>query len=100
MNENNLVLDALITIQINDYNKVYNFFQTPRNYRKELKKVQFDLSYNFDQFTAYLNDIRINGSIDPEINKTLKQLILRDNKLQNRIYFKNLLNRAIKLYAG
>ena len=100
MNENNLVLDAIITIQINNHNEVYKFFQTPRNYRKEVKKVQLDLSYNFDQFTANLNNIRIDGSADPEINEILKQLILRDNKLQNRIYFKNLLNQAIKLYAG
>ncbi|MDC0326812.1 hypothetical protein OAL31_00660 [Candidatus Pelagibacter sp.] len=100
MNENNLILDALITIQINNYNKVYKFFQTPRNYRKEVKKVELDLSYNFDQLTANLNDIRIDGSTNQKINVILKQLILRDNKLQNRIFFKNLLNQAIKLYAG
>ena len=35
-----------------------------------------------------------------DINKTLKLLNIRDNKLKNRIYFKNLMNQAIKLYAG
>ena len=100
MNNNNLVLDALVTIEINNYNELYKFFQTPRNYRKEIKKVQFNLRYNFDQYTAYLNDIKIDGLIGEDINKTLKQLNIRDNKLKNRIYFKNLMNQAIKLYAG
>ena len=100
MNNNNLVLDALVTIEINNYNELYKFFQTPRNYRKEIKKVQFNLRYNFDQYTANLNGIKIDGLIDQNINKTLKQLNIRDNKLKNRIYFKNLINQAIKLYAG
>ncbi len=100
MNNNNLVLDALIKIQINNYNELYKFFQTPRNYRREIKKVQFNLRYNFDQYTANLDDIKIDGLIDQNINKTLKQLNIRDNKLKNRIYFKNLINQAIKLYAG
>jgi hypothetical protein len=100
MNNNNLILDALVTIKINNYNELYKFFQTPRNYRKEIKKVEFNLRYNFDQYTANLNGIKIDGLIDQNINKTLKQLNIRDNKLKNRIYFKNLMNKAIKLYAG
>jgi hypothetical protein len=100
MNDNNLVLDTLVAIEINNFQEFYKFFQTPRNYRKEIKKIEFNLSYNFDQFTADLNDIRIDGVIDPNVNKILKQLIFNSNKLQNRIYFKNLINQAMKFYAG
>ena len=100
MNDNNLVLDTLVAIEINNFQEFYKFFQTPRNYRKEIKKIEFNLSYNFDQFTADLNDIRIDGVIDPNVNKILKKLILKNNKLQNRIYIKNLINKAMKFYAG
>ena len=100
INDNNLVLDALVTIQINDFQEFYKSFQTPRNYRKEIKKIEFNLNYNFDQFTADLDDIRIDGVIDPNVNKILKKLILKNNKLQNRIYIKNLINKAMKFYAG
>ena len=57
--DNNLFLDAFISMKINDYKEVYKFFQTPRNYRKEIKKIEFNLNYNFDQFTAKLNDIKV-----------------------------------------
>ena len=100
MNNNNLVLDALVAIEINNHNELYKFFQTPRNYRKEIKEVQFNLRYNFDQYIANLSGIKIDGLIDQNINNTLKHLNIRDNKLKNRIYFKNLFNQAIKLYAG
>ena len=98
--DNILILDAFIEIKINDYNEVYKFFQTPRNYRKKIKKVEFNLNYNFDQLSAKLNDIKIDNVIHEEVSKNLNQLIFKDNKLQNRIYFKNLMNQAIKNYAG
>ena len=100
MKDNNLFLDAFITININDYNKVYKFFQTPRNYRKQIKKIEFNLNYNFDQFTVKLDDIKIDDLINEDVNKNLNLLILKDNKLQNRIYLKSLMNQAIKNYAG
>ena len=100
MKDNNLFLDAFITININDFNKVYKFFQTPRNYRKQIKKIEFNLNYNFYQFTVKLDDIKIDDLINEEVNKNLNLLILKDNKLQNRIYLKSLMNQAIKDYAG
>ena len=100
MKNSNLILDAFVLIKINDYNEVYKFFQTPRNYRKEIKKIELNLNYNFDQLTAKLNDIKVDGLVNKQINKSLNQLIFKDNKLQNRIYFKNLMNQVIKRYAG
>jgi uncharacterized phage protein gp47/JayE len=47
-----------------------------------------------------LNNIKIDGDINNDVNKILDQYISRDTILQNRIYFKSLINRAIKSYAG
>jgi len=99
-NNNNLILDALISINVKDFKEVYKIFQTPRNNRKEIKKIEFRLSYNFDQMTVNLNDIKVDEIIDQKVNKTLNQINLKDNNLQNRIYLKHLVNQAIKDYAG
>ena len=96
----NLILDALISVNIKDFNEVYKIFQTPLKNRKEIKKIEFNLSYNFDQQTANLNTIKVNDVINKDVNETLKQLIFKDNQLQNRIYLKNLANKAIKNYSG
>ena len=98
--DNNLILDATITANINDSNEIFKIFQTPRNYRKEVRKLVFNLSYNFDQMTANLKNIMVDDIINNDVNKILKQIILKGNNLQNRIYIKNLLNKAIKSYAG
>ena len=47
-----------------------------------------------------LTDIRIDNQYNQDVNKIMRDIILKDNKLQNKIYFKNLLNKAIKSYSG
>jgi len=98
--ENNLILDGNISIDIHDYSEIYKFFQTPRNYRKEIKKINLNFIYNFDQEITKLNNIKIDNLFNPEINKILDQFISKGTILQNRIYFKSLMNEAIKSYSG
>jgi hypothetical protein len=98
--DNNLTLDGNILINIYDVNEVYKFFQTPRNYRKEIKKIKFNFAYNFDQKVTTLNNIEIDGLLDQRVNQILNQFVSRDTLLQNRVYFKNLINEALKSYAG
>ena len=98
--DNNLVLDSNISIDIHNSSEVYKFFQTPRNYRKKINKIKFNFVYNFDQEITNLNNIEIDNLVNPEVNKILDQFISKDTILQNRIYFKSLINEAIKSYDG
>ena len=98
--DNNLVLDGNISIDIHNSSEIYKFFQTPRNYRKEIKKIKFNFIYNFDQEITNLNNIEIDNLVNPDVNNILGQFISKDTILQNRIYFKKLINEAIKSYAG
>ena len=95
-----LVLDGRLKIDVNNYNEVYKFFLTPKKYRNKIKKIDLNFTYNFDQNIAELKDIKIDDKIDKNVNKILNSLILKKNDLQNKIYFKNLFNEAIKSYAG
>ena len=95
-----LVLDGKLIINIIDYNEIYKFLLTPRNYRNKIKKIEFSFTYNFDQNIAALKDIKIDNKINLNVNKILSDVILKKDDLQNKIYFKNLLNEALKNYAG
>ena len=95
-----LVLDGKLKISINNYKDIYKILLTPKNYRNEIRKVDLNFTYNFDQKTAELKDIQIDNKINQNINKILSNVILKKDDLQNKIYFKNLLNEAIKSYAG
>ena len=95
-----LILDGKIKIYVNDYNKIYKFLLTPKNYRNKIKEVDFNFTYNFDQRIAELKDIKIDNKINQSVNKILNNVFFKKEDLQNKIYFKNLLNEAIKNYAG
>ena len=95
-----LVLDGKLMININDYNEIYKFFLTPKNYRNKISQIDLNFTYNFDKKVAELKDIKIDNKINQNVNKVLNNVILREDNFQNKIYFKNLLNEAFKNYAG
>ena len=95
-----LILDGKLKINIKDYKEIYKFLLTPKNYRNKIDQIDLNFTYNFSQKKAALKDIKIDNKINQNINKILSNIILKKNDLQNKIYFKNLLNKAIKIYAG
>ena len=95
-----LILDGKLKINVSDFNEVYKYLLTPKNYRKKIDQIELNFTYNFDQKIAELNDIKINDKFNENINKILNNVILKKDDLQNKIYFKNLLNEAIKSYSG
>jgi len=95
-----LIFDGKLKININDDNGIYKFLLTPKNYRKKINEVDLNFTYNFDQSIAELKDIKIDNKINHNVNRILNNVIIKKNILQNKIYFKNLLNNAIKSYSG
>ena len=95
-----LILDGKLDIYTNNYMEIYKYLLTPKNFRKKFNNIKVNFTYNFDQKTTNFGDIRIDSIYDRNINKILNNVILKENKLQNKIYLKNLLNEAIKSYSG
>ena len=93
-------MDGKLKIDVKDYKEVYKFLLTPKNYRNKIGQIDLNFTYNFDQKTAELKDIKVDNKINQNVNKILNNVILKKDNLQNKIYFKNLLNDAIKSYAG
>ena len=66
----------------------------------ENKQIDLNFSYNFDQKIAEIKDIKIDDKLNSNVNKILGNVILKEHKLQNRIYLENLINEVFKSYAG
>jgi len=95
-----LFIDGQMNIKIKDYEKIYSFLLTPKNYRNKIQTIDLNFTYNFDQNIAELKDIKVDNKINEKFNKILNNIILQESNMQNKIYLKNLLNKAIKSYAG
>ena len=95
-----LILDANAQINIINNDEIYKFLLTPKKYRKKLKKINLNFTYNFDQKIIDITNIRINDKTNQKIREILTNINIKNDDLQNKIYFKNLLNKAIKNYSG
>jgi outer membrane lipoprotein-sorting protein len=95
-----LILDGKLILTNKNPEEIYQFLLTPKNYRTDFKKINLDYTYNFDQKVMKLRNIKIDDKFNEILNLNLKSLIFKNNKLQNKVYLKGLLNKAIKSYAG
>ena len=100
VNKNQLILNAKLLIDIKNYNELYKYLQMTKNLRPDLKKIEFNFEYNFDQQIVDISSIKVDGQNTKKIDKVLKKIILKKNKLQNKIHFKNIIKEAISVYAG
>jgi len=98
--EGKLVLDSNIEIVINNPNEFYKFLLTPKNLRKKISKVNVSFAYLFDEKNIKVKNIVIDGKALKKSKYFFDDILLKENNLQNKIYFKNLLNEIIKIYAG
>jgi hypothetical protein len=65
-----------------------------------MNKINVNFTYLFDEKTLNINDIKVDGISDKNILNNLNEINLKENSLQNKIYLKNLFNKAIKSYDG
>ena len=100
VNENQLLLDGKLSVNVKNYNKLYKYLQISKNLRPKLDTLEFDFNYNFDQQIINFNNIKLNGQINEKVYDVLKKIVLKKSKLQNKIYFKNIMREAIAAYSG
>lgn len=100
LKDGELILDGIFNLDIKNSGEVYKFLLTPKKYRNEIKNIKANFVYNFDQKIANLNNILINNKNNKEVDKVLETLLLKKNKLQNKVYLKDKLNKALKYYTG
>jgi len=95
-----LILDANSEINITNLDEVYKFLLTPKSLRKKINNININFTYLFDEKIININNIKVNDKIDQNLNNNINIISLKDNTLQNKVYFKKFLNDAIKNYAG
>ena len=98
--KNQLILDGKLVLDINNLNEIYKFLQSSRNRRPHIKKIELNFNYNFDQLSMVFNTIKIDNEINVKVNNVLRKMLLKNDKLQNKIYFKSKMKEALRAYAG
>ena len=98
--EGKLFLDGKSKINITNAKNIYKFLLTPKNFRKNIKTIDFGFSYSFDEKAIIINDIMIDGKYNQKVNSKLHNIYFRGSNMQNKIYLKNMINDLLKSYSG
>lgn len=77
-----------------------NFYLHLKISEKKIETIDFNFSYSFAEKIIILNDIMIDGKYNQKVNTKINSIYLPESDLQNKIYFKNLMNDIIQAYAG
>ncbi len=99
-NENEIELVGRLNLDFKDITNFYRYFQLQKNYRKDIKKIQIDFVYNFDQNKISFDNTKIDNEQNSKLELFISDFNRSGKKIFNRITFKNFVNNFFNSYAG
>ena len=78
----------------------YKSFQIKKNARKKIDEIQLDFNYNFDKRKITFDNVKIDNKPNLKIQKFIDKFNSNENKMLNKILFKNFVSSFFVTYAG
>jgi hypothetical protein len=99
LDNNKLILNSDFMIDIKNSNKLFSFLQTPKKTRNPIKKIYFNLDYEFLTDQIMINNFSIDSGENS--NKMVKMINdFYNNKGNNLNTTRHMLNKILSLYEG
>ena len=89
-----------MVVDIKDRNDFYKFFQISKDFRKNLKKFEFDFNYDFNEKKIYFDNLKIDNKSNKNLEKFISKFNAKDGKFFNKITFKSFINKIFVAYLG
>ena len=99
--ENNEInLNGKVSINFIEYDNFYKSFQVKKNNRKKIEKINLDFNYNINKQKVTLSNVQIDNVSDIKLESFIENYNENENKIFNKIRFKNFVNEFFSAYAG
>ena len=94
-----LILNTDVIIEIKNSDKLFSFFQTPRNFRKQINTIFLNFDYDILMNQIYFNTIEIN---DNESNEQMSNALIEFNNIDDYNLNKSriIINKLFSAYSG
>jgi len=99
LENNNLILNTNVLFEVRDANSLFSLLNTSKKSRKDFKNILINLNYNFltDQIT--FNNVKIdNNDVSNQFLDITESF--SDNKSNNFIKSRRLINKLLSIYEG
>jgi hypothetical protein len=102
LDKDNLIFNGNFNLDIKNSDYFFSFFQTSKEYRKPIKNISFNLSFNFLENILNVNNFKIdNKKPSDELVDVLNNFNLNDDQqIGNLIIFKRFVNNIFSTYDG
>jgi len=98
--ENQINLDGKIILNFIDLNNFYKGFQIKKTNRKKIEKIELYFIYDFNQNLIKLSNPRIDNAPNLKIENYFENFNEKNDKVFNKVRFKNFVSNFFDIYAG
>ena len=95
-----IYLSGKINLKFYDIQNFYKTFQIKRDIRKDVKNIELDFVYNFDQKKISFDNVKLDDKSNTKLENYINRFNLNDRKILNKVTFKNFVNNFFEAYAG
>jgi hypothetical protein len=100
IDQNNIGINGSIKIDISDLDEVYSYFQTGNKFRTKFSNIFLDFNYDFNKKQITFENILIDEASDQNVSNFFDDFNKKNQLIENKVYFKKLMNDFFKIYAG
>ena len=93
-------LNGRISFDVKNQDEFYKFFQIKKDLRKNIKKIELDFNYDFNEEKITFDNLRIDNISNKKIEEIVSNFNSKSKKLFNKVTFKNFVNDILLAYFG
>ena len=99
-NENEIKIIGKAVLDFQNLNNFYKSFQVKKDNRVELKNIEFDFIYNVDKKIFNFDNIKVDNIDNENLKRYFDDFNRSQNRIFNKITFKNFVSNFFNAYAG
>ena len=96
IDNNKLKFAGYVSLDFIDVNNFYAHYQINRNYRKNIKKINFGFLLNLDDKFVEIDNLKVNGNINKNLEVFLNNFNSNREDIFNRIILRNSIKNFLK----
>src|SRR5210317_1608120 len=100
IDQNNIGINGSFKIDISNLDEVYSYFQTVNKFRTKFSNIILDFNYDFNKKQIMFENILIDEVSDQNVSNFFDDFNKKNQLIENKVYFKKLMNDFFKIYAG
>ena len=93
-------LNGRTSFDVKNQDEFYKFFQIKKDLRKNIKKIELDFNYDFNEEKIFFDNLRIDNKSNKKIEEIVSEFNSNSKKFFNKVTFKNFVNDILLAYFG